>query len=88
MDHNSRTGQLAVAGPEWSWLHLVIPNLLFLIPLVRFPGFIWLIAVGLSLPKIPRFGPLHLEPRHQLAWFVIGIALFANGIGGYLLHLS
>jgi hypothetical protein len=42
---------LAVAG-ELSWLHLVIPNLLFLIPLVRFPGFIWLIAVGLSLPKI------------------------------------
>ena len=30
-----------------------------------------------------RFGPLRLEPRHQLAWFVIGIALFANGIGGF-----
>ena len=35
-----------------------------------------------------RFGPLRLEPRHQLAWFVIGIALFANGIGGFSLHLS
>ena len=30
-----------------------------------------------------RFGPLRLEPRHQLAWFVIGIALLANGIGGF-----
>src|SRR5438874_1575490 len=29
------------------------------------------------------FGPLRLEPRHQLAWFVIGFALFANGIGGF-----
>jgi len=41
---------LAVAG-ELSWLHLVFPKLLFLIPLVRFPGFIWLIAVGFLLPK-------------------------------------
>src|SRR5437763_4224245 len=29
-----------------------------------------------------RYGPLHLEPRHQLAWLVIGLGLFANGIGG------
>ena len=42
---------LAVAG-ELSWLHLAFPKLLFLIPLVRFPGFIWLIAVGFLLPKV------------------------------------
>jgi signal transduction histidine kinase len=30
-----------------------------------------------------HFGPLRLEQRHQLAWLVIGIALFANGIGGF-----
>ena len=30
-----------------------------------------------------RYGPLRLESRHQLAWLVIGIALFANGIGGF-----
>lgn len=43
---------LAVAG-ELSWLHLAFfPKLLFLIPLVRFPGFIWLVAVGFSLPKV------------------------------------
>jgi hypothetical protein len=41
---------LAVAG-EISWLHLAFPKLLFLIPLVRFPGFIWLISVGFLLPK-------------------------------------
>ncbi len=30
-----------------------------------------------------RFGPLRLEPRHQLAWLVIGVALLSNGIGGF-----
>jgi hypothetical protein len=41
---------LAVAG-ELSWFNLVFPQVLFLIPLVRFPGFIWLIAAGFALPK-------------------------------------
>ncbi|HET9743549.1 MAG TPA: hypothetical protein VFQ00_12425 [Terriglobales bacterium] len=41
---------LAVAG-ELSWLNLVFPKLIFLIPLVRFPGFIWLIATGFLMPK-------------------------------------
>jgi hypothetical protein len=41
---------LAVIG-ELSALSLVIPNALFLIPLTRFPGFIWLIAAGFALPK-------------------------------------
>src|ERR1017187_8292933 len=40
----------AVAG-ELSWLNLVFPQALFLIPFVRFPGFLWLIAAGLALPK-------------------------------------
>jgi hypothetical protein len=44
---------LAAAG-ELSWLHLAFPKLLFLIPLVRFPGFVWLIAVGFLLPKVRR----------------------------------
>ena len=42
---------LAVAG-ELSWFHLISPALLFLVPLVRFPGFIWIIAVGFALPRI------------------------------------
>src|SRR6266849_8277454 len=41
---------LAVAG-ELRWFHLVSPKALFLIPLVRFPGFIWLIATGFTLPR-------------------------------------
>lgn len=41
---------LAVAG-ELSWFHFISPNTLFLIPLTRFPGFIWIIAVGFALPK-------------------------------------
>ena len=41
---------LALAG-ELSLLHLAFPRLLFLIPLVRFPGFIWLIVTGFLLPK-------------------------------------
>ena len=31
-----------------------------------------------------RYGPLRLEPRHQLAWLFIGIGLFTNGIGGII----
>jgi hypothetical protein len=41
---------LAVTG-ELSALSLVIPKALFLIPLTRFPGFIWLIGAGFALPK-------------------------------------
>jgi hypothetical protein len=40
---------LAAAG-ELSIFHLVSPRFLFLIPLTRFPGFIWIIAVGFALP--------------------------------------
>jgi hypothetical protein len=41
---------LAACG-ELSWLNLVLPQALFLIPLVRFPSFVWLIATGFLLPK-------------------------------------
>jgi hypothetical protein len=41
---------LAVIG-ELSALSLVVPQALLLIPLTRFPGFIWLIAAGFALPK-------------------------------------
>lgn len=40
---------LAVCG-ELSWLNLEFPSALFLIPLTRFPGFVWMIAVGFALP--------------------------------------
>jgi hypothetical protein len=41
---------LAVVG-ELSALSLVIPQALFLIPLTRFPAFIWLIVAGFRLPR-------------------------------------
>jgi hypothetical protein len=44
---------LAACG-ELSVFHLIFPQLLFLIPLTRFPGFIWIIAVGFTLPKSRR----------------------------------
>ncbi|HVR11414.1 MAG TPA: hypothetical protein VMW75_25440 [Thermoanaerobaculia bacterium] len=40
---------LAVIG-ELSWLSLIVPGALFLVPLTRFPGFVWLIAAGFALP--------------------------------------
>lgn len=40
---------LAVIG-ELSWLDLITPKALPLIPLTRFPGFIWLILAGFLLP--------------------------------------
>ena len=41
---------LAVIG-ELSWFSMVVPAALFLIPLTRFPAFVWLIAAGFLLPK-------------------------------------
>jgi len=41
---------LAAIG-ELSWLDILFPQALPLIPLTRFPGFVWLIAAGFSLPK-------------------------------------
>lgn len=47
---------LAVCG-ELSFFHLIAPRLLFLIPLTRFPGFIWIIAVGFALPRFRTPAP-------------------------------
>jgi hypothetical protein len=48
-------GLILAAAGELSWFHLIVyPKLLFLIPLTRFPGFIWIIAVGFLLPKSRR----------------------------------
>lgn len=56
---------LAVTG-ELSWLHLVLPGALFLIPLTRFPGFLWLIAVGFLLPRTSQ-APYRGMPAAQPA---------------------
>jgi hypothetical protein len=41
---------LAIFG-ETSFLSLIFPKLVLLIPLTRFPGFIWLIIMGFMLPN-------------------------------------
>jgi hypothetical protein len=41
---------LAICG-VLSFLSLIIPQFVYLIPLTRFPGFIWLIIAGFVLPK-------------------------------------
>ncbi len=41
---------IAIAG-ELSWLQMIFPQMLPLIPLTRFPGFLWIIAVGVTLPR-------------------------------------
>ena len=40
---------VAICG-ELSWLYFMIPDALPLVPLTRFPGFVWLIAIGFALP--------------------------------------
>lgn len=42
---------IALAG-ELSWLDILFPKALFLIPFTRFPGFLWMIAAGFVLPKV------------------------------------
>lgn len=44
------SGLLIAAIGELSWLDILVPKALPLIPLTRFPSFLWLIAVGFVLP--------------------------------------
>src|SRR5438874_2503398 len=44
---------LGICG-ELSWLNLIVPKTLFLVPLTRFPGFVWLIVAGFALPEHDR----------------------------------
>ena len=41
---------IAVVG-EVSWISLFVSRAIFLVPLTRFPAFVWLIAAGFALPK-------------------------------------
>lgn len=45
------SGLVLAAIGELSWLNIVLPQALFLIPLTRFPGFLWLIAAGFLMPS-------------------------------------
>jgi hypothetical protein len=44
---------VAVIG-ELSWFEMLAPRVVALIPLTRFPGFVWVIAAGFALPKTRR----------------------------------
>jgi hypothetical protein len=46
---------LAICG-ELSWINLITPKALFLVPLTRFPGFVWIIAAGFALPSTIESG--------------------------------
>jgi hypothetical protein len=46
---------VAICG-ELSWLYMMIPDALPLVPLARFPGFVWLIAIALALPSSTTAG--------------------------------
>src|SRR4029453_18956582 len=41
---------IAICG-ELSSLYMMVPGALPLVPLTRFPGFVWIIAIGLALPS-------------------------------------
>jgi hypothetical protein len=45
------SGLVLAAIGEGSTLTLLFPKLVLLIPLTRFPGFLWLIAAGFALPQ-------------------------------------
>lgn len=54
---------LAVCG-ELSWFEILNVHLLPLIPITRFPGFIWMIAAGFALPRrIPA--KVARDPAHS-----------------------
>jgi hypothetical protein len=50
-------GHVAVVFTVLFLAGLVIPGALFLIPLTRFPGFVWLIAAGFGLSSARSVEP-------------------------------
>jgi hypothetical protein len=44
-------GLVVAMTRELGWLDILFPKALLLIPLIRFPGFVWLIAAGFALPN-------------------------------------
>jgi hypothetical protein len=44
-------GFLIAAAGELSWIDILVPKALPLIPLTRFPGFLWIVAAGFLLPS-------------------------------------
>jgi hypothetical protein len=57
---------VAICG-ELSWLYLMAPGTLPLVPLTRFPGFVWMIAIGFILPSSIAHASSAAEPRRGSA---------------------
>jgi hypothetical protein len=57
---------IAVAG-ELSYLDLITPRALPLIPLTRFPAFIWLIVAGFKLPRTTALENFQASARSSVA---------------------
>jgi hypothetical protein len=55
---------VAVAG-ELSWFEILNVKLIPLIPLARFPGFVWMIAAGFSLSKLSNREVAHDHVRSR-----------------------
>jgi hypothetical protein len=53
---------VAICG-ELSWLYMMAPGALPLIPLARFPGFVWMIAIGIVLPSSIAHASSTAEPK-------------------------
>ena len=74
---------VAICG-ELSWFYLMVPGALPLVPLTRFPGFVWMIAIGLALPSsTERFvGNRRAQGRER---DVRAIERAAYSVGGLLI---
>jgi hypothetical protein len=53
---------VAICG-ELSWLYMMVPGALPFVPLARFPGFVWMIAIGFVLPSSIARASSTAEPR-------------------------
>ena len=77
----------------WMLLHIGGSNTVTFFSDSMYPVASWIGAFWAAFTAYRgRYGPLRLEPRHQLAWLLIGLGMFADGLGGayyaYLEHIG
>jgi len=77
----------------WMLLHIGGSNTVTFFSDSMYPVASWIGAFwAASTAYRGRYGPLRLEPRHQLAWLLISLGMFADGLGGayyaYLEHIG
>src|SRR5579864_4678124 len=77
----------------WMLLHIGGNNTVTLFSDSMYPVASWIGAFWTAFTAYRgRYGPLRLEPRHQLAWLLVSLGMFADGLGGayyaYLEHIG